>query len=91
MSDGFPSGSYVDVILSHGEAVEAEGRFLASPLVSGKGHTMCEFRTRLPRELKVLWTMMRVGRSIVVPEPDGGRSGCNRRRRVQRTWFDFVP
>ncbi len=80
MSDGFPSGSCADAILFHGEVVEAAGRFPGFPLVSGKGHTMCECRTRLPRELKVLWTMMRVGRSIVVPEPDGGRSGCNRRR-----------
>jgi hypothetical protein len=45
MSDGFPSGFCADAILSHGEADEGEDRFLASSLVSGRGHMMCEFRT----------------------------------------------
>jgi hypothetical protein len=80
MSDGFPSGSCVDVILSHGEVVEAGGRFPASPLVSGKGRKTGGVRTRLPRELKVLWTMMRVAQLIVVPGSEGGRSGCSRWR-----------
>ena len=74
MSDGFPSGSCADAILSHGEVVEVGGRFPASVLVSCRGRTMCEFRTRLPRELKVLWTMMREGQSIVVLRPDEERS-----------------
>ncbi len=75
MSDGFPSGSCVDVILSHGEAVEAAGLFPASPLVPGKGHTMCEFRTRCAQESRALWIAKRVGLSMVVPGPDGERSG----------------
>lgn len=75
MSDGFPSGSCADVILSRGEAVEAAGRSPACSPVSGKGHTMCEFLTRCAQELRALWTTMKVGRSIVVLEPDGERSG----------------
>lgn len=50
MSDGFPSHACAAVILSHGEVVEGAGRFLISPQVSGRGHTMCEFRTRLSQE-----------------------------------------
>lgn len=75
MSDGFPSGSCADVILSRGEVVEAVGHFLVWPLVSGKDHTMCEFRTRLSRGLRVLWTVMKEGWSIVGLRPDGERSG----------------
>ena len=75
MSHGFPWRSCADAILSHGEVVEVAGRFLISPLVSGRGHKMCEFRTRLPREPRALWTVMRVGQSTVVPGPDGGRPG----------------
>jgi hypothetical protein len=72
MSDGFPSGSCVDAILSHGEAVEAAGRFLVSPLVSGKGRKTVEVRTQRDLESRILWTMRKVGRSMVALEPDGG-------------------
>jgi len=75
MSDGFPSRSCADVILSHGEVVEDAGRFPASVLVSCRGHRMCEARTRCDWESRALWRMMRVGQSIVVPGPDGERSG----------------
>ena len=54
MSDEFPSGSCAAAILSRGEVVEAADRFLASPLVSGRGRTMCGFLTRLLRELRAL-------------------------------------
>ena len=67
MSDGFPSRSYVDAILSRDEVDEDEDRSLPVSLISGRGHKMFEVLTRLSQELRVLWTMMRVGRSIVVP------------------------
>ena len=73
MSDGFPSDSCADVILSRGEAVEAAGRSLVFLLVSGRGHKMCEFLTRCARESRALWTVMREGRSIVVLRPEGER------------------
>jgi len=75
MSDGSPSHSYAGGILFYGEVAEGAGRFLISPLVSGKGHTMCEFLTRLPREPRAVWTVMRVGRLIAVPRPVGERTG----------------
>ena len=73
MSDGFPSRSCEDAILSHGEVVEAAGHSLVSLLVSGRGHKMCEFLTRCARESRALWTVMREGRSTVVPRPEGER------------------
>jgi len=75
MSDGFPSLSCADVILSHGEVVEVGGRFPAFVLVSCKGRRTGEVRTRLTQEPRALWTMTRVGQSNVVPGLDGGRSG----------------
>ena len=75
MSDGFPSGSCADVILSRGGAVEAAGRFPACSLVSGKGHTMCEFLTRCAQESRALWITKRKGLSMVVLGLDGERSG----------------
>ena len=80
MSDGFPSRSCADAILSHGEVDEVAGRFPASVLVFCRGRKTDEFRTRLPQEPGALWTMMRVGQSIVVPGLDGERPGCSRRR-----------
>ena len=50
MSDGFPSHSCAAAILSDGEAVEAAGRFLIFPLVSGRGRKTVEVRTRLSKE-----------------------------------------
>jgi hypothetical protein len=75
MSDGFPSHSCADAILSHGEVVEVGGRFPASVLVFCRGHKTVEVQTHLTQEPRVLWTMMRVEQSIVVLEPGGGRSG----------------
>jgi hypothetical protein len=75
MSDGFPSRSCVDAILSHGEVGADADRFPASVLVFGRGHKTVEVRTRCVRESRALWTVMRVGQSIVVPGPDGGRPG----------------
>jgi protein involved in temperature-dependent protein secretion len=73
MSDGLPLHSCADAILSHGEVVEAGGRFLASALISGRDHRMGEVLTRMTQGSRVVWTVMRVERSIVVPEPDGKR------------------
>ena len=75
MSDGFPSGSCADAILSRGEVVEAADRFPAFLLVFGRGHTMCEFLTRTTLEPRVLWRVMRAELSMVVPGPDEERSG----------------
>ena len=75
MSDGFPSGSCADVILSRGEAVEVGGRFPASVPVFCRGRKMVEVQTHLTQEPRALWTMMRVGQSIVVLGADGGRPG----------------
>lgn len=75
MSDGFPSHSCADAILSHGEVVEVVGRFPASVLVSCRGHRMGEVLIRMTLEPKVLWIGTMVGQSIVVLEPDGGRPG----------------
>ena len=75
MSDGFPSLFCADAILSRDEVDEDEDRSLPVPLVSGRGHKTAEVRTRLPRESRDLWTVMRAGQSMVVPGPDGERSG----------------
>ena len=74
MSDGFPSRSCVDAILSHGEVGADADRFPPVRLVSGRGRRTGEFRTRCARGSRALWTVMRVGLSIVVPGPDGGRA-----------------
>ena len=79
MSDGFPSRSCADAILSHGEVGEDEDRSPPVRLVSGRGHKTGEVRTRSPRETRALWIVMRVGQSIVVPVPHGRRRGCSRR------------
>lgn len=75
MNDGFPSHSYADAILSHGEVVEVVGRFPASVPVSCRSHKMGEVLIRITLEPKVLWTEKMVGQSILVLEPDGGRPG----------------
>jgi hypothetical protein len=77
MSDGFPSRSCADAILSHGAVVEVGGRFPASDLVFCRGHKTVEVQTHLTQEPRVLWTMMRVGLWIVVLGPEGERPGCN--------------
>jgi hypothetical protein len=75
MSDGFPSRSCADAIFSHGEVDEDEDRSPPVRLVSCRGHRTGEVRTQLPQEPRALWTVMRVGRSMVVPGPDAGRPG----------------
>ena len=75
MSDGFPSRSCADAILSRGEVDEDEGRFLPVRLASGRDRKNREAQTRLIQELRALWTGMRVGQSIAVPGPDKGRPG----------------
>jgi hypothetical protein len=73
MSDGFPSHSCADAILSHGEVGEAGDCFPASVPVSCRGHRMGEVLIRMTLEPKALWIGTRVGQSTVVPGPDGGR------------------
>ena len=73
MSDGFPSHSCADAILSHGEVDEDEDRPPPVRLVSGRGRRTGEVRTRCVRGSRALWTVMREGRSIVVPRPEGER------------------
>lgn len=75
MSDGFPSHSCAEAILSHGEVDEVEDRFPVASQVFCRGRRTVEVQTHLIQESRVLWTMMRVGQSTVVPGRDGGRSG----------------
>ena len=75
MSGALPSHSCAGAILSHGGVVEAVGRLPASVLVSCRGRKTDEVLTRCDRESKALWTVMREGQSIVVPESDEERSG----------------
>ena len=75
MSDGFPSLSCADAILSRGEVDEDADRFPASPLVFGRGHKTVEVLTRLTQEPRAVWTMMTVGQSIV----EIGRASCRER------------
>lgn len=80
MSDGFPSGSCADAILSRGGVVEAGGRFPVSVPVFCRGRRMVEVQTRLTLVPRVLWRAMRVAQSMVAPRPDGRRLGCSRWR-----------
>ena len=75
MSDGFPSRSCADAMLSLDDVDEDEGRFLPVRLASGRDRKNREARTRLIQELRALWTGMRVELWIVVPGSDGERSG----------------
>ena len=75
MSDGFPSRSCVDAILSRDEVDEDEGRFLPVRLASGRDRKSREVQTRLSREPRALWIVRKVGPSMVVRGPDGGRPG----------------
>lgn len=75
MSDGFPSLSCADAILSRDEVDEDEDRSLPVSLPFGRGHKTGEVRTRCVRESRALWTMRMVGQSIVVPGSDGGKPG----------------
>ena len=75
MSDGSPSHSCADVILSRDEGDEDEDRSLPVSLVFCRGHRMGEVRSRLTQKSRALWTVKRVGQSMVVPGPDEGRPG----------------
>ena len=75
MTGGFPSLSCAGAILSHDEVDGGEDRSLPVRLASGKGHKMGEVLTHLTQEPRVLWTVRRVELWIVVPGPDGERSG----------------
>lgn len=74
MSDGFLSGSCAGAILFHREVDADADRFLASVPVFGRVRKTGEVRTRLTQELRVLWTMTRVGQLIVVQGQDRERS-----------------
>ena len=75
MSDGFLSRAYAVAILCLDEVDEDGDRSLPVPLVSGRDRKNREARTRLIQELRALWTVMRVELWMVVPGPDGERSG----------------
>jgi hypothetical protein len=75
MSDGFPSRSCADAILSRDEVDEDEDRSLPVRLIPGRGHKTGEVLTQLTQEPRALWTAMRVGQSIVELVPHGGRPG----------------
>ena len=75
MSDGFPSRSCGAATLSRDEVDEDEDRSLPVSLVFCRGHMMGEVRSRLTQKSRALWTVKRVGQSMVVPGPDEGRPG----------------
>ena len=75
MSDGFPSPSCVDATLFRDEVDEDADRSLPVSLVFCRGHRMGEVRSRLTQKSRALWTVKRVGQSMVVPGPDEGRPG----------------
>lgn len=74
MSDGFPSRSCADVILSRDETGEGEGRYLPASLVPGRDRKSRERLTRLTQESETLWAVRKVELWIVVQRPDGERS-----------------
>ena len=75
MSDGLPSRSCADAMLSLDDVDEDEGRFLPVRLASGRDRKNREARTRLIQELRALWIVRKVELWIVVPGSDGERSG----------------
>ena len=75
MSDGFPSRSCADAFLSRDEADEDEGHFQPVRPASCRDRKNREARTQLIREPRALWTVRKVGQSIVVPGADKERSG----------------
>ena len=75
MSDGLPSRSCADAMLSLDDVDEDEGRFLPVRLASGRDRKNREARTQLIQELRALWIVRKVELWIVVPGPDGGRPG----------------
>ena len=75
MSDGLPSRSCADAMLSLDDVDEDEGRFLPVRLASGRDRKNREARTQLIQELRALWIVRKVELWIVVPGSDGGRAG----------------
>ena len=75
MSDGLPSRSCADAMLSLDDVDEDEGRFLPVRLASGRDRKNREARTQLIQELRALWIVRKVELWIVVPGSDGERSG----------------
>jgi hypothetical protein len=75
MSDGFPSDSCADVILSHGDAAGDEDRSLPVSPISGRDRKTREVLTQLTRESGLLSPMRKVELWMVVPEPDEKRVG----------------
>jgi len=74
MSDGFPSRSCADVLLSRDEIAEREDRSLPVSLIFGRDHKNREVLTQLTRESETLWAVRKVEQWIVVQRPDGERS-----------------
>ena len=75
MSDGLPSRSCADAMISLDDVDEDEGRFLPVRLASGRDRKNREARTQLIQELRALWIVRKVELWIVVPGSDGERSG----------------
>lgn len=67
VSDGFPSRSYAGAIPSRDEVDEDEARFLRVLLVFCRGRKTVEVQIRLLRGPRAVWTMMKVGQSMVGP------------------------
>jgi len=71
MSDGFPSRSCVDVLLSRDEIAEGEDRSLPVSLISGRDRKNREVLTQLTRESETLWAVRKVELWMVGARPRG--------------------
>ena len=66
MSDGFPSHSCADAILSRDDVAEGEDRSLPVALISGRDRKSREVLTQLTRESETLWAVRKVALWMVV-------------------------
>jgi hypothetical protein len=71
MSDGFPSRSCADVLLSHDETDEGEDRYLPASLVPGRDRKNREVLTQLTRESETLWAVRKVELWMAGPRAGG--------------------
>jgi hypothetical protein len=71
MSDGFPSRSCADVLLSRDEIAEGEDRSLPVSLISGRDRKNREVLTQWTRESEALWAVRKVALWMVGPRPRG--------------------
>jgi hypothetical protein len=74
VSDGFPSRSCANAILSRDEDAEDEDHSLPAHLASGRDRKNREVRIQLTGESVAVWAVKRVELWLVAPRVDGERS-----------------